>query len=79
MNMITLCAQLFKTYILWSLELFNGRLGLTYHEVIRGRPLFGLSPHTEKQRYKQFISSHYSNCVCKCERDVFVQTFISMA
>lgn len=45
----TLCIQLCKTYILWSLELFNGRLGLTYHEVIRGRPLFGLPPHTEKK------------------------------
>lgn len=77
-NMITVCTQLFKNYSLWSLELFNGKLGLTYHEVIRGRPLFRLPPHTEKKKKKiksSLWSSHYSNCVCRPARDVFCCNF----
>lgn len=47
--MIIFCTHLFKTHILQSLEVFKRRFGLTYHEVIRCRSLFGVSPHTEKR------------------------------
>lgn len=49
-------------------KLFNGRLGLIYHEVIGGWPLFGLPPHTERKRHMQSKLSHYS----RHERDIFI-------
>ena len=69
--MITFCTQLFKTYILWSLELFNGRLGLTYHEVVGGRPLFGLPPHTEK-RDTSILYPATIQTVFERDQDVFL-------
>lgn len=39
----------------WSLELVNA--SLTYHEVIRGRPLFWLSPHARGKKKDRWIKA----------------------